>query len=223
MSRTYAIPDIHGRLDLLEMAADTIARHAVGRAGTIVTLGDYIDRGPSSRKVVERLMAWKLNGFEMVNLKGNHEAMMLAVCNAQAELEWWIRSGGNSTLSSYGEPLDRPNLRGLPCVHLKWMESLKLYHVDQHRVFVHAAVDPDVSLNNQSEEFLLWRRYSKGFDGGHGRRYVVHGHDADPNGPFLGKGRANLDVQAWKTSRLIVGVFDDGRPGGPVEVLEVST
>ncbi len=222
MSRTYAIPDIHGRLDLLEMAIDTIARHAVGHSGTIVTLGDYIDRGPSSRQVVERLMGWKLEGFEIVNLKGNHEAMMLAVCKAQAELEWWTRNGGSLTLASYDEASGRPDLRELPRTHLEWMDNLRVLHVDQYRVYVHAAVDASVSLNAQKEEILLWRRYPRGADRGYGRRYVVHGHDADPDGPFVGKRRANLDVQAWKTGRLAIGVFDDGRPGGPVEILEVS-
>src|SRR3954470_931920 len=111
MQRTYAIPDIHGRLDLLERAIERIAGHASGHRGTVVTLGDYIDRGPSSRQVIERLMTWKLNDFDMVNLRGNHEAIMLAVCNAQAELEWWIKNGGAATLKSYGETTVVPNLR----------------------------------------------------------------------------------------------------------------
>lgn len=222
MTRTYAIPDIHGRLDLLEMAIDAITSHASGHGGNIVTLGDYIDRGPSSRQVVERLMNWKLEDFEIVNLKGNHEAIMLAVCNAQAELEWWVRNGGSSTLASYNKASDRPDFRGLPRTHLEWMGNLRVLYVDQHRVYVHAAVDASTPLNAQNEEILLWRRYPKGVDRGHGRRYVVHGHDADPDGPFIGKARANLDVQAWQTGRLTVGVFDDDSPGGPQEVLEVK-
>lgn len=223
MSRTYAIPDIHGRLDLLELAIDAIARHAAGHGGTIVTLGDYIDRGPSSYEVVELLMNWRLEGFEHVNLKGNHEAMMLAVCRAQAELAWWKRNGGDATLTSYGEAPDHPNLRMLPARHLTWMENLRAFHVDRHRVFVHAALDPEVPLQHQNEETLLWRRYPEGADRGHGSRYVVHGHDANPDGPFIGKARANLDVQAWKTGRMIVGVFGDEHPGGPLEILEIKT
>lgn len=221
MQRTYAIPDIHGRLDLLERAIERIAHHAAGHRGTVVTLGDYIDRGPSSRQVIERLMAWKLSDFDMINLRGNHEAIMLAVCNAQAELEWWIKNGGGATLNSYGEPAVAPNLRNLAASHLDWIQSLPLLHADQHRVFVHAAVDPGAPLNAQNEEALLWRRYPKGLDRGHGSRYVVHGHDADPQGPFIGKHRANLDTLAWATGKLIVAVFDDARPGGPAEVLDI--
>ena len=221
MSRTYAIPDIHGRLDLLELAIETIASHATGQSGTVVTLGDYIDRGVSSRGVVERLMHWQLDGFNIINLKGNHEAMMLAVCNAQAELAWWIKNGGGETLESYGEPRDAPNLRNLPSRHLNWMSCLQMVHVDRHRVYVHAAVDPEVPLHLQNEEALLWRLYPKGSDLGHGPRYVVHGHDANERGLFVGKRRANLDTLAWKTGRLSIGVFGD-RPGGPSEILEVT-
>ena len=76
MTLTYAIPDIHGRLDLLESAIERIVEHSAGRSSTIVTLGDYVDRGPSSRQVIERLMDWRSDPLTMINLKGNHEAMM---------------------------------------------------------------------------------------------------------------------------------------------------
>jgi serine/threonine protein phosphatase 1 len=221
MQRTYAIPDIHGRLDLLERAIERIAAHSGGHRGTVVTLGDYVDRGPSSRQVIERLMTWKLDSFDIVNLKGNHEAVMLAVCNAQAELEWWVRNGGSATLNSYGESAVAPNLRNLTPTHLDWIQNLPLLHADRYRVFVHAAVDPGAPLNAQNEEALLWRRYPSGSDHGHRSRYVVHGHDADPHGPFIGRWRANLDTLAWATGRLIVAVFDDTCPGGPTEILEI--
>lgn len=219
---TYAIPDIHGRADLLEVAIAKIASDAAGRGYTIVTLGDYVDRGPSSRAVVERLVQLKSEGVNAVHLKGNHEAMMVAVCNAQAELDWWTRNGGGETLRSYGEPQERPNLRNIPQQHLQWMAGLPVLHADQHRIFVHAAVDPEMPLNMQSEQVLLWRRYPKGFDRGHGPRYIVHGHDANPDGPFIGTGRANLDSMAWKTGRLTIGVFDNDYPGGPSDILEIN-
>jgi calcineurin-like phosphoesterase family protein len=222
MTRTYAIPDIHGRIDLLKLAFEKITDHAKGQGGTIVTLGDYIDRGPASRQVIECLMHWKLQGFAIISLKGNHEAMMLAVCNAQAELDWWIRNGGGATLNSYGEPATSPNLHNLPASQLAWLADLPLLHVDRHRVFVHAAVDPGAPLRSQNEEALLWRRYPPGLDCGHGSRYVVHGHDADPHGPFIGTRRANLDTLGWATGRMAIGVFDDDRPGGPIEILEVG-
>ena len=100
---TYAIPDLHGRFDLLETAIDKIVKHSASQRLTIVTLGDYVDRGPNSRKVLERLMGWREETLTLVNLKGNHEAMMWETCNNLAELSWWIENGGDQTLASYGQ------------------------------------------------------------------------------------------------------------------------
>jgi len=73
----------------------------------------------------------------------------------------------------------------------------------------------------QSEATLLWKRYPKGFPGGFGGLHVVHGHDNSPEGPLLYEGRTNLDTLAWRTGRLVIGVFDDDRPGGPVDFMVI--
>ena len=95
-------------------------------------------------------------------------------------------------------------------------------HVDAHRLYVHAGVDPEVPLDLQSEATLLWKRYPKGFSGGFGELHVVHGHDNSPEGPLLYQGRTNLDTLAWRTGRLTIGVFDDDRPGGPVDFIVIK-
>jgi serine/threonine protein phosphatase 1 len=87
---------------------------------------------------------------------------------------------------------------------------------------VHAGVDPAVPLDLQSEHTLLWKRYPKDDASGFGELHVVHGHDNDPEGPLLLAGRSNLDTAAWKTGRLTIGVFDDDRPGGPVDLIVVK-
>lgn len=223
MSLTYAVPDLHGRIDLLEGAIERIAVHAAGQRSTIITLGDYVDRGPDSRKVIERLMTWQSDTLQLVTLKGNHEAMMWETCNNLAELGWWKKNGGDQTIASYSghQALRPPDVRLVPQTHLDWIEKLSLIHIDQHRVFVHAAVDPKTPLDRQSEQTLLWKRYPPGFTLGHGRRHVVHGHDANARAPLVTKGKTNLDGLAWKTGRLVIGVFEDGRPGGASEFLEV--
>lgn len=222
MSLTYAIPDLHGRFDLLQSAIERITEHSGGRCATVVTLGDYVDRGPNSRQVVARLMDWRSETLTLVSLKGNHEAMMWETCNNLAELSWWMSNGGDQTLASYGEAVgEKPDPSNVPAAHLKWIASLALMHVDQHRVFVHAAVDPKIPLAQQSEQTLLWKRYPRGFALGHGNRHVVHGHHADPSAPIVTRGKTNLDGLAWKTGRLVIGVFADDRPGGASELLEV--
>lgn len=222
MSRTYAIPDIHGRLDLLDAAIDAIIRHSLGKRSTIVTLGDYIDKGPDSCSVIERLMNWRLDELNLTSLKGNHEVMMWAVCNNLAELDWWRENGGDETMASYGRFFgESASWRIVPRCHLAWIANLPLIHVDKHRVFVHAAVDPTIPLSQQNEQTLLWKRYPEGSRSGHGHRHVVHGHQADARAPIVTAGRTNLDGLAWKTGRLVVAVFDDDRPGGALEFLDV--
>jgi serine/threonine protein phosphatase 1 len=222
MTRTYAIPDLHGRLDLLSSALDMVVAHATGHRGKIITLGDYVDRGPDSRGVIERLSGWRSDTLQLVALKGNHEAMMWEVCANLAELSRWIQNGGDATLASYGVVEHPPRLEDIPRSHLDWIAGLPLLHADRHRVFVHAGVDPTIPLRQQSEQVALWMRYPKDHTKGYGSRHVVHGHHAHPDGPIVTRGRSNLDGMAWKTGRLVIGVFDDDRPGGPIEVLTVT-
>ena len=221
---TYAIPDIHGCADLLKLAVGRIIDHRRGRQAKIVTLGDYVDRGPQSAAVLEFIMNWPDRHPRLIVLKGNHEVMMLAACLGQAKHQWWMQNGGAQTFASYGlDPANPADLRRLPAAHLQFIAQLPRIHVDQHRIFVHAGVDPDQPLETQSERTLLWKRYEPQFEQGHGQRHVVHGHDASPSGPLLTAGRTNLDCMAWKTGRLAIAVFDDAQPGGPREILEVET
>lgn len=216
MSFTYVIGDIHGRDDLLGTALAEIAAHSRGHAGVIVTIGDYVDKGPHSRQVIERLLPGVDGGWKLVALKGNHDAMMLDYLRDPAGTAWWLGKGGDAALASYGgDPA------AVPQAHIDWLDRLRLMHVDAHRLYVHAGVDPALPLDQQNEESLMWMRYPEGYEGGFGELHVVHGHDNDPAGPLLYHGRTNLDTQAWRTGRLTVGVFDDDRPGGPVDLIEV--
>ncbi len=224
MSRTYAVPDLHGRYDLLTAAIEKILDHSRGHAAKMVTLGDYVDRGPNSRQVMERLVNWSVQTLSLLALKGNHEAMMWECCRNLSEIDWWLRNGGDKTLSSYGQCTPNSiDLNAVPAAHLDWIAKLPSIYVDQHRIYVHAGVDLTLALNQQSDQILLWKRYSDGFRKGFGKRHVVHGHDAKSDGPILTKGRTNLDTLAWKTGRLAIGVFDDDIPGGPLEILEVKS
>ena len=226
MSRrfTYAIGDVHGCFDLLERAFATIAEHAAAHSGsvryTVVTLGDYIDRGPDSRKVIERLMRGADGSYSLICLMGNHEAMMVETIREGLNPTWWCSNGGYETLASY----EAVTASGVPPIaHVDWAASLPRFYVGLHRVYVHAFVDPDIALEAQDQDRLIWHRYSAADERGHGFRHVVHGHTPHANGPILLRGRTNLDTGAFFTGRLTVGVFDDALPGGPVEILEVRS
>ncbi len=216
MSLTYVIPDIHGRCDLLSEALTDITARPRGEAGVIVTIGDYVDKGPDSKQVIDRLLSGVADGWNLIALKGNHDAMMAEALRDPARMVSWMEKGGDAALASYGgDPAS------VPQIHIAWLDRLRLMHVDAHRLYVHAGVDPGIPLDRQSEATLLWKRYPKGFPGGFGSLHVVHGHDNHPEGPLLFEGRTNLDTLAWRTGRLTVGVFEDDRPGGPVDFIVV--
>jgi len=221
MPLTYAIADLHGRYDLLSEAVTKIVEHSK-RPATIITLGDYVDRGPKSRQVIERLMDWGSPDLKLVCLKGNHEDIMWQCCRQPIKAGWWMDNGGGATLISYGQNYgDIVNVKVVPEQHLRWIEALPLMHVDRHRVYVHAGIDPDLPLAEQDPDQLLWKIYKGPDQRGHGTRHVVHGHQQFRDGPVTIEGRTNLDTQAWYTGRLVIGVFDDEVAGGPVSLLEV--
>src|SRR6202521_3063617 len=152
MTLTYVIPDIHGRYDLLsEGLVEIIAR---GDAGVVVTIGDYVDKGPESKQVIDRLLSGVAEGWSLVALKGNHDAMMVEALRDPSKMAAWIEKGGDAALASYGgEEAD------VPPAHIAWLDGLLLMHVDAHRLYVHAGVDPELPLDRQHEATLLWKRY----------------------------------------------------------------
>ena len=105
--------------------------------------------------------------------------------------------------------------------HLAWIDALPVIQIDAHRVYVHAGVDPAVPIVAQADKTLLWKRYPSHDEDGHGDKHVVHGHDPNVHGPLQLVNRTDLDTLAWRTGRLVVGVFDDARAGGPIELIEV--
>jgi serine/threonine protein phosphatase 1 len=217
MAITYVIPDIHGRADLLRDGLAAIAAHARGRTGTIVALGDYVDKGPDSKAVMALLLGEPAPGWPFVALKGNHDAMMVEALRQPSKMSSWLEKGGDAVIASYGGDASR-----VPKADIEWLDRLPLLHTDRYRIYVHAGFDSDVPLDQQAERTLLWKRYPEGSTAGFGGRYVVHGHDSFPDGPKIFEGRANLDTRAWRTGRLVIGLFDDDTPGGPVDFIEVQ-
>lgn len=213
MSKTYVIADIHGRYDLLQAALHRIEASPSG--GTIVFTGDYVDRGPASKQVMDRLMAGPTDPrWVWVCLKGNHEDMMVACLRGEAELSWWVGNGGRETLQSFGG--------SVPDEYLAWADALPQYHADGNRIFVHAGADPTKPMSEQSEAMLLWYRCSKHQDMTHPDGYLVHGHTPFDDGPVILEGRCNLDTGAVWTGRLAVAVFDDETPGKPEKILNIN-
>jgi serine/threonine protein phosphatase 1 len=216
MSLTYVVPDLHGRADLLSKGLAAIVGHAAGATGTIVALGDYVDKGPDSKGVIGRLRSGVPEGWSLFPLKGNHDAMMVEALGNPSKMAGWLQRGGDAAIQSYGgDPVH------VPSADVAWLDNLALIHVDRFRIYVHAGLDAKLPLDRQTEKTLLWSRYPNESHFGFGDRHVVHGHDSFVDGPKLYQGRTNLDTRAWRTGRLVVGVFDDHKPGGPIDLIRV--
>ena len=172
VARTIAIGDIHGCADALQAVLEAIAPH---KDDTIVTLGDYVDRGPDSRRVIDILLELKTRSH-LVPLIGNHEAMMLTARSQPDQLDFWQFCGGRETLASYGGALDE-----VPDAHWLFFEECLLWYETDTHFFVHANYDPEVDLNEQPQELLLWTHLTQGVPGPHRNgKIAVVGHTPQP-------------------------------------------
>jgi serine/threonine protein phosphatase 1 len=204
MGLTYAIGDIHGRHDLLISLLETIKRQADQQPYRLVFLGDYIDRGPDSAKVVASVR--ELQGAspnDVICLKGNHEDMLLQAIGRPLGTYSWIENGGVDI------PLDV----------LAWMEGLPTLWEDDKRYFVHAGLYPGLDISRRTDRYKLWIRnkfLDSDFDFG---KHVVHGHTPDRGGPQLFGNRTNLDTGAIFGGPLTAGVFNNEQ-GGPIVIIQ---
>ncbi|WP_187273799.1 metallophosphoesterase family protein [Methylobacterium sp. WL8] len=201
----YACGDIHGRLDLLEEFLAWVAEDAQGPA-SVVFLGDYIDRGPHSRQVIEKLIAGpSRRGERWYPIKGNHEAMMVAAWRYHTDfhIRNWMVCGASATLRSYGTG----NIRSIPESHIRFLEDLPLGLDDGERLYVHAGVRPGVPLWRQLEHDLLWIR-EPFLSEAHGiERVVVHGHTPE-FWPIVLPQRVGLDIGGYRTGSIAGARFD---------------
>lgn len=152
--RTFAIGDIHGCRLALDALLSIVP---YGKEDTLITLGDYVDRGPDSKGVIERLIALR-GEVNFVALGGNHEAMMLMARGYRASLLDWYDSGGDATIASYGG--GRPgDLLGVPDEHWDFLEKTLPYHETPDHIYVHAGVDPHLDMADQPFSTLYWTRF----------------------------------------------------------------
>jgi serine/threonine protein phosphatase 1 len=220
--RVYAVGDIHGRVDLASRMQELIRGHAARAphaSVTVVWLGDYVDRGPSSREVIDLLIGFAASEDRSVFLMGNHEeALLRFLVDARDGLQWF-RLGGLETLASYGVDvetlhfgLDLDDIRSaflaaLPDAHREFFLALELSRSIGDFFFCHAGVRPGVALGAQAphdliwirEEFLNWRE-----DFG---MTIVHGHTPVAE-PELRPNRVNVDTGAFATGRLTCAVIE---------------
>jgi serine/threonine protein phosphatase 1 len=185
----YAIGDIHGCLDKLKRLETLILEDAAGIAGEklLITLGDYVDRGPSSAQTLNWLSRPLPPDFRRITLRGNHEEMFLNAIANPRTATGWLRMGGRETLLSYG--IDGDAFQGMsaksqaqvmqgliPSEHVDFIKNCAIMATVGSWVFVHAGIRPGVALDQQKDEDLTWIR-DPFLTKDHGQNVrVVHGH-----------------------------------------------
>jgi serine/threonine protein phosphatase 1 len=210
---TYAIGDVHGRLDLLDDLLHQIETHASVRdaAAKIVFTGDYVDRGYDSCGVVERLMAGPRRPQDrFVPLRGNHDDLLVRAATTGDGVPDWAWFLFNHTLESYGRRAGTGDRLALLRRHVDYLSSLPLTHDDGHYLFVHAGIRPGVPLADQDEADLIWIRDEFLFFEGRLPRRVVHGHTIMGELPVTTVNRVSIDTGAFRTGRLTAAVLDEG-------------
>lgn len=218
-AKLYAIGDIHGCADLLDALIDKIEKDAGGLdAAQLIFLGDYVDRGPDSKGVLDRLIALKARAPRTVFLKGNHEAIMLDFLKDPSETLHWLDWGGEETLLSYGlrgilqkapDELAEALKAQLPEAHADFLRNLALTHLEGDYLFVHAGLRPGVALEEQTEEDLLWIRgaFHHAADEDRPDQVVVHGHQPLKK-PLDAGWRIDVDTGACWSGALTAVVLE---------------
>jgi serine/threonine protein phosphatase 1 len=186
--RTIAVGDIHSCSAALVALLDAVRP---GPEDTVVTLGDYIDRGPDSRGVLEQLVALA-ERCRLVPLLGNHEELLVAAARDPTAIRSWLVNGGVETLRSYGWVSCGPRRRladWVPERHWEFLAGcLPYYETDTH-LFVHAGYVADIPLERQPGEALRWQVTDARTARPHGSgKVAVVGHTPQRGGDVLDLG-----------------------------------
>ncbi|MBU8542215.1 MULTISPECIES: metallophosphoesterase family protein [Roseomonadaceae] len=214
--RIYAIGDVHGCDLALAALHDLVSADLVARPVTralLLHLGDYVDRGPDSAGVLGRL-ARPLPGLETLNLRGNHDQMMLdalAPGATEAQVSLWLLNGGVATLESYGAaPRDRASWQRIPDADLELLRGCPTCFEAGGYVFAHAGIRPGTPIATQDPADLMWIREPFLSWRGSLPAVVVHGH-TPAAAPEVRPHRIGLDTGAVFGGPLTCGVLEADR------------
>jgi serine/threonine protein phosphatase 1 len=213
--RIYAIGDIHGMIELAAQMFNLIDEETANWNGEVivVTLGDYIDRGPDSNAVLELLVRRsELQGTKLVTLRGNHEDILLRFLDEPEHYGHdWMQLGGAATIFSYGAGytcklanygrVRRELARRLPLRHLAFLQALPLSFQSEEFFFSHAGARPGIPLEEQARQDLLWMRWNGIRPTIAFEKVLVHGHTPVAE-PTIDGFRINVDTGAYASGRL---------------------
>jgi len=196
---TYAISDIHGCLisfNTLLQALD------LSLDDTLITLGDYIDRGPDSKGVIDRILelrhqAAHKQGPQIITLCGNHELMMKDARNDSSQYTFWAMNGGKECLESFKLSPD-DTLDSIPTLYWDFFDSLSPYHETDTHIIVHGGYDDLLPMSDQLAQDLYWKRFHLLYPHESGKTAIV-GHTIQPDGyPATSPGVIGIDTGSFR-------------------------
>jgi len=203
MSRTIVIGDIHGCGTALAALLDAVG---LGPDDTLVTLGDYVDRGPETSLVVETLLEMA-GRTRLIPLIGNHEVMLLQSFTNPQAYQFWLQHGGQQTLVSYGGRLEQ-----IPPHHRMFFQYCRRYWENDSHFFVHANFRSDLPLSQLTDDIALWQHMKSAFPIPHdnGKKAWV-GHTPQMDGEVLDLGHlAIVDTNCYGGGYLTAVDVDSG-------------
>ena len=202
MSRYIAITDIHGELDKLNSVLDKIDKKP---DDTFVFMGDYIDRGPNSKGVVERIMEIG-KYFKSIYLIGSHEYALMHAKKDDYYQFLFDNYGGPATTRSYG------GFENIFRTHGEFFKNLKFYHLTDKYLFVHAGIDPNYPLDRQSEVDLVYIRGKFIYSNHKLPQKIIFGH-TEFDKPYIDKGKIGIDLGCgkYKNAHLCALILDNGK------------
>jgi len=186
--RLIAVGDIHGCDRALQTLLEAVDVQA---DDVVVTLGDYIDRGPASRQVVEQLMQLS-SRCRLIPILGNHELIFLAGLENEEDYESWLSFGGDQTLASYGGRVDE-----IPPEHIHFLATCRKYYESDEHLFLHANYVAHLPLESQSQYPLFWQHLTSSPPPRHrsGKTAIV-GHTPQISGEILDWGHL-ICIDTW--------------------------
>lgn len=174
--RRFVIGDIHGCGKALRALIEAIDP---AKNDELIFLGDYVDRGPDSRDVIDQIIALE-DVCNVVALRGNHEIMLMSVALRGVDDEVWLRSGGQATVTSYGGSLEK-----IPANHLAFFQDLRAYYETTNEIFVHANYQHDRNMTDQDEVATYWSHLGIPPPPHQSGKRVFVGHTPQPGGNIL--------------------------------------
>lgn len=213
MKRILAISDIHGELELFNRLLEQVNYDA--STDQLILLGDYVDRGPNAKGVLERVIELEQQGA--IVLRGNHDQMMLEAAKGETGAAGnWLRNGALPTLQSYDASIKGMKLPGTELFweHVEFLKKTKFYYETDDYIFVHAGVQPDVPVEETDPYVLMWIRdeFHRGYSGD---KKIVFGHTPT----FMMRG--TQDYRAYFGDNRIIGIDGGAVYGGQLNCLEL--